>query len=517
MSSGQPSPTRPETSRSVMGILCVMIAALAMLRLPFILFGPGMQDENWFSVPGWTVAHEGIPRMPYVPVEDRESVFYRANEVLFALPPAFFYVQAPFFWIFPATYATARLPSWIAGMVVLFLIFRIAKRLEIRDSIAIAAVVICGMSRPFFFAWTNARPDMMCAAFGLSAMLVALKYLDHPSRRVAAIAGLFVGLGMLSHPFGIVFAFQLAIVMLLLAHGVIWKERILCLTIAGIVAAATLLLWVPLILVDPEAFWVQFSNNVLSRSGPGLISRLLWPWSSLTFQIALFQNRNGVFQSVLCGLAILAGVVLCLVKRNRAVVRGVTISFSAMYLHLASVGSHTVIDYWCYTWAWVTLLTVLVLEAFATSIVRFRYFRLATAIVILAIIASLAPGSGVRPFWVYLSRYGEVDYNRTAFCRQLAERFPKDAKLIVASDYVFEFEALGRKPVNASLQAMYQNVSGLDFDYWIASRSNTLEELPQSLGCEKLYSLGNWDDSLSCYVDVYAAPVDDTPRKPWPR
>jgi len=517
MSIDHPSSTRPETPRLVLVFLGVVIAALAILRLPFIVFGPGMQDENWFSVPGWTVANAGIPRMPYVPVEDRESVFYRAHDILFALPPALFYAQAPFFWIFPATYTTARIPSWIAGMVALFLVFQIAKRFGIRDSVALAAVVICGMSRPFFFAWTNARPDMMCAAFGLAAMLFALKFLDQPSRRLAATAGLFVGLGLLSHPFGIVFAFQLAIVMLFLAHGVDWQERIVCLTIAGLVSAAALALWVPLILVDPDAFWVQFSNNVLSRSGPGLVSRLVWPWASLTFQLGLFQNRNGAFQTVLCGFAIVAGVVICFVKRNPAVERGVTLAFSALYLHLASVGFHTLIDYWCYTWAWVTLLTVLALEAFATSIAELRYSRLLTASAALAIMASLALGSGVRPFWVYLTRWGEVDYNRTAFCRQLAERFPKDAKLIVASDYVFEFEALGRKPVNASLLGMYQDVSGLDFDYWIASRSNTLEELPQSLGCEKLYSLGNCDDSLSCYVDVYAAPVNDAPRKPWPR
>lgn len=77
---------------------------------PLIYRQAGGQDEHLFAVPGWTVAREGVPRIPYVPGRDPASVFYRADEALFALPPAYFYWQAPFFLVLPAGYGTARLP-----------------------------------------------------------------------------------------------------------------------------------------------------------------------------------------------------------------------------------------------------------------------------------------------------------------------------------------------------------------------------------------------------------------------
>ena len=100
-----------------------------MLRLP------GGQDECWFAVPGETVAREGIPRIPYVVARNPEAVFYRADEALFALPPALHYVQAPFFLVFSPGYATGRLPSLCCAVLAILLVFGLTRGL-LKDATA---------------------------------------------------------------------------------------------------------------------------------------------------------------------------------------------------------------------------------------------------------------------------------------------------------------------------------------------------------------------------------------------
>ena len=50
------TPSRARPSRQVIAVLVLVITALSLIRIPFILFGPGMQDEQWFAgkslVPG---------------------------------------------------------------------------------------------------------------------------------------------------------------------------------------------------------------------------------------------------------------------------------------------------------------------------------------------------------------------------------------------------------------------------------------------------------------------------------
>jgi hypothetical protein len=494
-----------------------------------------MQDEHWFAVPGWTVAREGIPRMPYVPVEDKASVFYHAQHVLFALPPAFFYLQGPFFAVLEATYTTARWPSWVAGMIVLWVLERILARLGVTFKIRLPILAICGLSRPFFFAWTNSRPDMLCAACGITAMYFGLRYWQSPTWSLAALAGLFVGLGLFSHPFAIVFVFQFSFLVLVLAkppqvtprptgatkifgwNPGVWSSRLIALCLAGTCAAIALALWIPLILVDSEVFWIQFSNNVLSRSGPGLHHRIVWPGSSIAHQSNMFYLRNGAIQSTLCVCMLAAGAWMLVRRRRQQEVYASALMLVGVYFHIVSVGFHVLMDYWCYTWCWIMIVLALTLQSLSDAVERLTWQRGVVPGIVCIILLFLVPGSGVRATWTYATRSHELAYNRSAFCQHVMSRLPVDAKLLVASDYVFEFEASGRNCVIAYKLERYLDASDLDFDYWVASRSNSLEQLPQSIGCQKLWSQGDWNDSLSCYVDVYAPPKDRTDHVPWPR
>ena len=103
--------------RSSLAALGLILAVFCLLRVPILYRHYGGQDEDWYAIPGFTVAQTGIPRVPYAPCRSLKSCFYKVDEALLALPPAYFYWQAPFYWLLPAGYGTARLASAVAGMI----------------------------------------------------------------------------------------------------------------------------------------------------------------------------------------------------------------------------------------------------------------------------------------------------------------------------------------------------------------------------------------------------------------
>ena len=82
-------------------------------------------------------------------------------------------------------------------------------------------------------------------------------------------------LGMLTHPFAVVYGVQAGI-WVLLGRG--WRRRLGHAVLLTGTALLVFAAWTPLIMLHPEAFRVQFFNNVLGKSGPGLLQRLAFPW-----------------------------------------------------------------------------------------------------------------------------------------------------------------------------------------------------------------------------------------------
>ncbi|MCA9125597.1 MAG: glycosyltransferase family 39 protein [Planctomycetales bacterium] len=527
-------PSNLSGNRIRITIVLAAILALAAVRLPSVWYRMGGQDEQWFSVPGWTVAHEGLPRIPYVPVREPGSVFYGADRILFALPPAYFYVQSPFFWLFPPGYGTARLAAWAAGIFALWWLYGLMRTWNVRLSICLLALTVCAFGRAFYFPWQDTRPDMLCAMFGLAALaLLARRTETTPSTSLWGV-GACVGLGMLSHPFALVYALQIGMWLMWQARS--WRKRLLDCGIAGMSALAAFALWLPLIAREPALFQAQFFGNVLSRSGPGLVSRLLWPWTYVPFQTTLIAERLGAYQLMLLVATLVAGLVaVCAVilRQRRASCPATEpeaagtaagrlpiatwLAVSALYLHVATLGFHPAKGYLCYTWAMLALLLAVLLENASRRLARPALRKLLIVAATFGLILVLAPGSGLRATWTYATRYREVNYNRQAFVKAIDQRLPPGARLIVSPEYVFEFELLGRRPLNASRLKLYHDVEGIQFDYLLASTQAFDEGIPEQLKCELAWTLGDSSDPLACYVEVYS-PTTQTPQtRPWPR
>ena len=518
---------------SVCAGLVFVIGLLVVLRLPSVWYRMGGQDEQWYSVPGWTVANEGIPRIPYVITESPESVFNGADKLLYALPPLYSYVQAPFFWLFEPGYGTARLASLASGAGALVALFLLMRHCGVSPLLSLLCLFICGLGRAFYFPWQDTRPDMLCAMLGLFAQVAILRSLRSSTFQPFAIrlgcAGFLIGLAALAHPYAILFALQLGLFVLCFA------QQKISLRIAGcIVAAATTLiglsLWLPLIAIDAQSFWTQFSLNVLSRSGPGLMTRILWPIPYMEEQTRLIVERLGWLQvGILCG-TLLFGLIMTLIRIRSA--RSETVedpnlelnpwipwllAYSTIHLHIASLGMHPAQGYLCYLWAILVLLIACLIQRIDDISFQDQRKPVFAAMAAGLFLLLLVPGSGLRATWTYATKSGQANYNRTAFCRELDQRLPADARLLVSPEYVFEFELLGRRPVNASRLKLYHDVKGLPFDFLIASTQAFDEGIPDYLECESLWEYGDASDPLACHVEVFV-PSKNTPRDlPWPR
>ena len=327
-------------------ILAGIMLAFLVLRGPLMYRQPGGQDEDSYSVPGYTVATEGIPRLPYVPERRRESVFFKADVVLTTLPPAFFYWQAPWYWILPAGYGTARLPSALAGLATIWLVYLLARRMLGDETTALGAAGLYSLSRVLLFPATTARPDMLCCLFGMAALLCTWEWSQALTRRQLLLAGLFCGLGLLTHPFAIVYCLQIGLWVLWRSVGL--KQTLKNGTLLTLVAFVVLCAWLPLILMDIDAFGEQFIDNVFDRPGPGFVGRLVWPWPYFPVQAGRFLELAGPWQSGLLLAGLITAIWEAVRRRTPGIVSLAVLSVSATYLMVVSLGDHTSQGYWCY-------------------------------------------------------------------------------------------------------------------------------------------------------------------------
>jgi hypothetical protein len=493
--------TLPHGSRRSLGLLAAIIAVFLVLRLPLVYRQYGGRDEDFFSVPGWTVAREGIPRIPYVPSRNPESFFYRADEVLFALPPACFYWQAPFYWILPAGYGTSRMGSVLAGVIGIVLVYQLGRKLFEDEAVGLWAAGLYSISRVFFFPAINARPDMLCAMFGLAALVAAWNWQTTGRSRCLAIAGALLGLGMLTHPFALVYWVQVGLWAVVGTRG--WRRLSAPALVAGS-ALAALGLWLPLIRVNPEVFVIQFSNNVLRPSGPGLLSRVILPWDSLVYQAGVLLEQTQVPQLVLMTLGLLAATALAARRRQRGALLAVVLAWSGCLLLAVTAGTHPSNGYWCYPGALVFLcVAYAAVEAgrwFAARLPRPQWSLAAGG---LLLVAAMVPGSGIRAWLAHLRHWSDVNYRAPQFVRAMLADLPRDKRLVVDQAFVFEAYLSGPPVVLARTEVFCFNVSRMPYDFLIVGPNGRQHKIAAGLGARFVRAYGDPHDEFACYAQLY--------------
>jgi hypothetical protein len=483
----------------------------------------GGQDEEWFAIPGWTIMQTGVPRVPYAPHRLEGSAFYKVDEAILALPPLFYYLSAPLFAILPPTYSTARLVSVAAGIMTLVLVFALARHAFADPLAGLCGAGLFSLSRPFFFPATLARPDMLCGMWGLAAMWAMWRWFEHRRQRDLAIAGVFLGLGMLTHPFALIYCVQAGI-WALLADGS-WRQRLVRGSLLVGCALAAFALWLPLIAAYPEIFRMQFFSNVLNRSGPGLVTRLLFPWPFFPAQSQLLSEHAGWTQMALMTAGLLLGTWFAWRIKDRRARIMLLLTWSSIYLLIACQGLHPSKGYWCYPAALLFLCLGWVISRIGgMAWGRGTASRWCVGAGAVMIVAAMIPGSGIRAWVAYMSHWSDVNYSATRFVEQILSDLPADARYTVDRAFVFDFHAAGRSTLLGATQEFYFDAKPFPYDYLIVSRHCMYLDIRSALNGRLIGTYGDLDDRFSCYVEVYVpsdSPVIEIkdrasvePRKP---
>lgn len=498
----EPSPglrDTPPRSRRALIVLVAAAGAFLLMRVPVMYRQPGGMDEDWFAAPGWTVAHEGIPRVPYAPERNRESVFFKADEALFALPPAYHYWQAPFFLVLPAGYGTARLASAVAGLLGVWLVYELGRAMLRDEAAALWAAVLYSICRVLFFPATTARPDMLCGLLGLAAMWQMWRWSSAPSFRRIACAGACLGLGLLTHPFAIVYCLQAGF--WVLCRSTPWRRRLAHAALLTGTALCVLALWLPLIAAHADAFQEQFIGNVLDRSGPGVLSRLAFPWPHGPYHARLLVEHAGPLQAALMVGGLLIVVAISLWSKESNLRALCILGLSAVYLLVACQGQHPTKGYWCYPGA---LLLLCVGQSISwMSRAAGRRSRWLSPLAGAAAVALVLPGCGIRTTLAHVMHWHDDNYNAPRFIRSVLADLPRESRLIVDPAHVFPAWLEGRNVVLGVNVPVYFHAREFPYDYLIAGRYGLVNDLPGQLGGEHVATYGDESDLFACYVEVY--------------
>jgi len=512
-----PDATRTNERRCAIAIWAVALTAV-LVRLPAAIHQSGGQDEDYFTVAGWSLLKTGVPRIPYAPSLNKDGYFYKANETLFALPPGFFAAEAAVFQVVGPSYAAGRLTSLLASAAAIVGVYYLA-RCWLRKTTALLAATVFAFSRPFLFPATTARPDMLCTALlvwglvvlisggtsnrrlrpagrGLSAVDEAttpggksLGVSPEQSPLRTACAGLLAGLALLTHPF--------ALLGVLLVTGWILfafreRKRLHLLSFAA-GTAATFALWLPLVAKDPTLFKIQFGNNVLHRAGPGLLTRIVWPFETLWYHAKLFVDLAGPWQAALFGAALLGASILEL--RSKTSRRSWLIATWAAVLGLAILqGVHPSKGYWSFPAAFLCMAVARCIEVFG------RWKPLAAV----AALALLVPGGGWKAAGVYLRHWGEPDYSHPETVHLLLDELPESGRYLVDVGCVFDVHLSGRRTLLALDIPQYYSAAEEPYNLLIVTRTGLDQRLPQAFGASRrIRTFGNPDDDLAVYFEVW--------------
>jgi hypothetical protein len=470
------------------------------------------QDEDWYAIPGSMILRGGLPRIPYAPGRDPSSAAYMADEVLYALPPFHFYVQALTQLFLGDGVGPARMASTLVGLAAVYCVYALARIWFSERRVAIFAATAFILSRAYLFPAIMARPDMTAASCGLYGLLFVVRYGRCPSNRLLALSGVACGLSLLSHPFGSVPSVQVGLT-LLAQRGSVGK-RLRDAAVFSLVALLVFSLWLPLIALHPDWFRGQFSANVLSRAGPGLLTTLLSPQTNLWYQAVHFWE----FVLPLPGTVYVLALVWAIVRmRFRHVDREfLTHCLGSLLLMAVLQGRHPAIGYYVYPVALVSIAVGLLASDLAIllegrSIPRPAWRVGAATFLVTCLLAGVfLPGAGLRTLWAHARHASDPNYNAHSLSQTIMADVPESGLIAVDCAYVVDFYLAGRPVIGISIHKLTYDVRDHPFEYAVFGRQSLTHFKPYFEDLVFVKAYGDKQDLFAEYAELYRR---EPPRK----
>jgi 4-amino-4-deoxy-L-arabinose transferase-like glycosyltransferase len=486
-------------------MLAAVVAVFLAWHVPLMYRTAAGQDEEHYGIVGVAIHEVGIPRIPYIPSRDPETVDCGIDVAAYTLPPLSFYLEALVHLVLGDGLGQARMASALEGLGAVTLVYALAW-LWFRDRRgALLGAAMLLFSRAFFFPATRARPDMATAVFGLLALWCVTRYQRDPRRRWLAAGGVAAGLTLLCHPWGIVPVLELGLLLLVLPGRA--QDRLARGGIFGTFALGAFALWLPLIALHPDLFWLQFSQNVLARAGPGLGRTLLAPGSVLAFHFRQVVRYVTPFQAGLYAL----GMGWAWVRARRDVA-GRTYLFHVLFATLLLfllMGRHLNPGYYAYPAALASISVGMVTSAVMTWVEQ-RWARdrprlgwCLSALIAALLALALLPGSGVRTLLAHVHHWDRPDYDVRAFSRAIMSDIPPDARTAVGPAFVLEFYLAERPVVAAMIEPLCYDFRSDPYEFAVFGRLALSRVRFRVPGLVLVKTYGDRQDPHALYAELY--------------
>lgn len=240
-------------------ILSLIIAAIFLtLASGSALTNRPQIDEGMFASPALNLARDGFFGTTVLETED--SSLTRIEERTYWVMPLFLLNAAASFKVFGFGLFTMRLVSILWGLMLIVAGYLIALKLSENKNIALLGAALLACDYMVLDTASQARPDMMCAALGLSAIAAFLVWREKNFSLAVLLSQTLVVLAGLTHPNGILAFFAVAFLTLYFSFRQIKLKHLGIALLPYLIGGAAFGLY---ILQDPQAFKDQFIDNAM--------------------------------------------------------------------------------------------------------------------------------------------------------------------------------------------------------------------------------------------------------------
>lgn len=215
-------------------------------------------DEGMFASPSLNLATEGF--FGTTVLETEKSPLTRITERTYWVMPTFLLNAAASFKVFGFSLYTMRLVSILAGIIFIIAGYFVALKLSQNENIAILSSVLIACDYMVLDTASQARPDMLCAAFGFSAIASFLIWREKNFSIAILLSQAFVVLAGLTHPNGLLSFFALIFLTLYFDFKALKFKHLVIALIPYLIGGTAFGLY---IMQDPQAFKDQFIDNAL--------------------------------------------------------------------------------------------------------------------------------------------------------------------------------------------------------------------------------------------------------------
>ena len=240
--------------------IVILIVLEVALGLAYLRTVPRIHiDEVWDSALGYSLAHTGTLKHPFIEGFGGMHIHFVQNRVILPL------VCAAIFKLAGYSILTGRIGSLLFGVLAVVSLYAVMRRWFGEKQafwIGLATVI-----HPWFFEVSRrARPEIYYTALALAFLWLMILFFDSGSRRIAFFAGVLAGLLGLTHPTGLILVFPIAWAVILWLSSKPIGRLIQWASVGFVVVILPYIIYVFWATQDPEvSFMGQMQSTMLHR------------------------------------------------------------------------------------------------------------------------------------------------------------------------------------------------------------------------------------------------------------